>query len=80
MEEIKEENNTPVEENKTHVGATMQGLLGSFEEEGKTILDVSTEKEENKAKKPTSKAKIVMAISLPLLMILVEFVVLRKKL
>jgi PGF-pre-PGF domain-containing protein len=80
IEESKEENNTQVEENKTQVGATMQGLLGSFTEGGKEILNVSAEKKENKANKFTGTAKIIMAISLPLLMILIEFVVLRKKL
>ncbi len=68
------------DENTTQIGATIKETLKNLEGEGKAILNASAEKEDSKEKKPMGMAKILMAISLPLFMILVEYFVLKKKL
>jgi len=69
-----------IEENKTQVEALIQENLKSLEDEGKSILNASAGKEGIKTKKPMGMAKILMAISLPLFMILIEYFILKKKL
>jgi PGF-pre-PGF domain-containing protein len=62
-------------------GGELKGVpssLGEFEEAG--VVNGSAEKEENgEEKKPVGKAKVLMVISLPIFMILVEVLVLKKR-
>ncbi len=57
----------------------IQETLRSWEGGGKAILNSSAEREDDIQKKPMGVAKILLAISLPLFMILVEYFVLKKK-
>ena len=57
----------------------LKEVLTKLREAGKGVLNGSAEKEDSKDKKPFGKAKVFMAISLPLFMILVEFMILKKK-
>ncbi|MDI9394061.1 MAG: CARDB domain-containing protein [Euryarchaeota archaeon] len=66
-----------VEESSDERG--IQETLRSWEGEGKAILNSSAEREAGVIKKPMGKAKILLAISLPLFMILVEYFILKKK-
>jgi hypothetical protein len=69
------------EENKLEASGQgeVQETLGNWEDEVKTsILNESAERD-GKNKNPMRKAKILMAISLPLFMILVEYFVFKKK-
>lgn len=66
-----------VEESSDEEG--IKETLRSWEGEGKAILNSSAERENGVVKKPMGKAKILLAISLPLFMILVEYFILKKK-
>lgn len=66
-----------VEESSDEGG--IQETLRSWEGNGKAILNSSAEREDGIQKKPMGVAKILLAISLPLFMILVEYFVLKKK-
>lgn len=66
-----------VEESSDEEG--IQETLRGWEGEGKAILNSSAEREEGVVKKPMGTAKILIAISLPLFMILVEYFILKKK-
>ncbi len=68
------------DENKTQTGASIKETLKGLEDEGKSILDKGVGNEDRRTTKPMGKAKILMAISLPLLMILIEYFILKKKL
>ncbi|HOW14092.1 CARDB domain-containing protein [Methanosarcina sp.] len=57
----------------------IQETLRSWEGEGKAILNSSAEREGGIVKKPMGIAKILLAVSLPLFMILVQYFVLKKK-
>jgi len=57
----------------------IQETLRSWDGEGKAIMNSSAEKENGITKNPMGVAKILLAISLPLFMILVEYFVLKKK-
>ncbi|WP_235283125.1 CARDB domain-containing protein [Methanosarcina sp. 2.H.A.1B.4] len=57
----------------------IQETLRSWNGDGKTILNSSAEREGDTGKKPMGMAKILLAISLPLFMILAEYFVLKKK-
>lgn len=57
----------------------IQETLRSWEGEGKAILNSSAEREDGIVKKPMGIAKILLAVSLPLFMILVQYFVLKKK-
>lgn len=60
-------------------GQEEEGVLTNLDDEAKTdVHNVSSEKS-SKIKNPMGKAKILMAISLPLFLILVEYFVMRKK-
>ncbi len=69
-----------IEGNKTLTGKSIKGTLKGLEDEGKSILDKGVGNEGRRTTKPMGKAKILMAISLPLLMILIEYFILKKKL
>lgn len=66
-----------VEESSDEDG--IQETLRSWEGEGKAILNSSAERESGIVKKPMGIAKILLAVSLPLFMILVQYFVLKKK-
>jgi len=66
------------EEGTVETGEGMQETLRSWED-GKAILNSSAEKEGGITKNPMGVAKVLLAISLPLFMILVEYFVLKKK-
>ncbi|KKG13545.1 hypothetical protein EO98_05415 [Methanosarcina sp. 2.H.T.1A.6] len=57
----------------------IQETLRSWNGEGKAILNSSAEREGGTGKKPMGMAKILLAISLPLFMIIAEYFVLKKK-
>lgn len=57
----------------------IQETLRGWDGEGKAILDSSAEREGDAEKKPMGMAKILLAISLPLFMIIAEYFVLKKK-
>ena len=57
----------------------IEETLRSWDGEGKAIMNSSAEKESGITKNPMGVAKILLAISLPLFMILVEYFVLKKK-
>lgn len=60
-------------------GQEEEGVLTNLDDEAKTdVHNVSSEKS-SKIKNPMGKAKILMAISLPLFLILAEYFVMRKK-
>jgi PGF-pre-PGF domain-containing protein len=67
------------EEGTVEAGEGIQETLRSWEDGGKAILNSSAEKEGGIEKNPMGVAKILLAISLPLFMILVEYFVLKKK-
>ncbi|HIH95594.1 TPA: PGF-pre-PGF domain-containing protein [Methanosarcina acetivorans] len=66
------------EEGTVETGEGIQETLRGWED-GKAILNSSAEKEEGDTKNPMGVAKVLLAISLPLFMILVEYFVLKKK-
>ena len=57
----------------------LQETLRNWNGEGKAIMNSSAEKEGGIVKKPMGTAKILLAISLPLFMIIAEYFVLKKK-
>lgn len=67
------------EEGTVEAGEGIQETLRSWEGTGKAILNSSAEKEGSMEKKPMGVAKILLAVSLPLFMILVEYFILKKK-
>ncbi|AKB27443.1 cell surface protein [Methanosarcina siciliae T4/M] len=66
------------EEGTVATGEGIQETLRGWED-GKAILNSSAEKEGGITKNPMGVAKVLLAISLPLFMILVEYFVLKKK-
>ncbi|WP_440945716.1 CARDB domain-containing protein [Methanosarcina sp. T3] len=66
------------EEGAVEEGEGIQETLRGWED-GKAILNSSAEKEGGITKNPMGAAKVLLAISLPLFMILVEYFVLKKK-
>jgi PGF-pre-PGF domain-containing protein len=60
-------------------GEGVQETLRSWGREGNVLLNSSAEKEDGMEKKPIGIAKVLLAISLPIFMVLVEYFVLKKK-
>ncbi len=60
-------------------GEGVQETLRSWEGDGNVILNSSAERESDMEKKPMGLAKILLAVSLPLFMILVEYFIVKKK-
>ncbi len=73
--------NTEQEESKKAIVGTenTKGTSLNLEGKGQTNTNGSAEKEESGMKKPMGMAKILMAISLPLFLILAEYFILKKK-
>lgn len=60
-------------------GLEEEGVLINLDDEAKTDVHNGSSEKSSKIKNPMGKAKILMAISLPLFLILVEYFVMRKK-